>query len=125
LSGGGFAEYSLVTRRRDGSIAYTPFSTLYLILGISKIVQPTFRDTTKSYGVNWSPFPGGALQFNFSYNESLSSRNDALIKTTQPSMRWTIARWASMDASYYITDSSSDQGSILTRGTSVNFNALF
>jgi hypothetical protein len=124
-SGGGFAEYTLVTRRQDGSIAYIPFSTLYLTAGISKIVQPTFHDTTKSYGINWSPFPGGALQFNFSYNESLSSRDNTLIKTTQPSMRWTIARWASMDASYYITDSSSVQGSVLTRGTTVNFNALF
>lgn len=124
-SGGGFADYSLVTRRQDGSIAYIPFSTLYLTAGISKIVQPTFHDTTKNYGINWSPFPGGALQFGFSYNESLSSRDNALIKITQPSLRWTIARWASLDASYYVSDSSSTQGSILTRGTTVNFNAIF
>jgi hypothetical protein len=124
-SGGAFADYTLVTRRQDGSIAYIPFSTLYLTVGISKIVQPSFHDMTKSYGVNWSPFPGGALQFNFSYNESLSSRDNALIKITQPSVRWTIARWAALDASYYVSDSSSTQGRILTRGTTVNFNALF
>lgn len=124
-TGGGHTELHLVTRRLDGTASYMPFSTLYLTAAASRVAQGEIRDTEQNYGVNWSPFPGGALQFGFSYSEGRNTRDNSVSRLTQPSVRWVISRWATADASYISSDSRSDLGNSFTRGVSCNFRAIF
>jgi len=123
-TGGGLPEASLRSRRQDASAAYTPFSTLYLTAGISRVSQDTLRSTIQNYGVNWSPFPGGALQFTIAYSESLSDQDNSIVRTTQPNVRWTISRWASANASYIASESISNLGRTMTTVVAINFRAL-
>ncbi len=123
-TGGGLPETSVVSRRQDANAAYMPFSTLYLTAGVSRVSQDTLRSTIESYGVNWSPFPGGALQFNFSYSETLNDRDNSISRTTQPSARWTISRRMTMNASYISTENISDLGRTTTTVVAVNFRAI-
>lgn len=123
-TGGGLPETTTTTRIQDAGMAYSPFSTLYLTAGISRVVQDALRYTTQTYGVNWSPFPGGALQFSFIYTEDLNGQDNSITKTTRPSMRWTISRWASATVSYLDTESFSDLGRTTTRVISFNFRAM-
>jgi hypothetical protein len=124
-TGGGLPETSVISRRQDASATYMPFSTLYLTAGVSRLSQDTLRSTIESYGVNWSPFPGGALQFNFSYGETLNDRDNSISRTTQPSARWTISRRALMSASYLSTENISDLGRSTTTVVAVNFRAIY
>jgi len=51
-----------------------------------------FKSTTlQNYAVNWSPFPGGALQFVFNYNETLVSIDDRRETSVGPGFNWTIS----------------------------------
>ncbi len=124
-TGGGLAESTTtVTRLRNAAAAYTPFSNLYLTAGISTVDQPALHDRTQSYGVNWSPFPGGALQFSFAYSESKRSADNSTSKVTQPTVRWIISRWASAAVAYFSEESSSNIGRSSTRALSFNFRAI-
>jgi hypothetical protein len=122
--GGGLPEASIVSRRQDATASYIPFSTLYLTAGISRVSQNSQKSTLQNYGANWSPFPGGALQFSFGYSESLSDLDNSVVRIAQPGVRWTISRWASMGASYISTENISDAGRTETRVVSINFRAL-
>jgi len=117
-------EASIVSRRQDATASYIPFSTLYLTAGISRVSQNSQKSTLQNYGANWSPFPGGALQFSFGYSESLSDLDNSVVRIAQPGVRWTISRWASMGASYISTENISDAGRTETRVVSINFRAL-
>ena len=80
------------TERETLSMSYKPFDTVYLLVSFERIKQ-TDIDTKDliDYGINWSPFPDGSLQFTFSYDENLASDGE---KTTliSPNMRWNISR---------------------------------
>jgi hypothetical protein len=47
--------------------------------------------TQQNYSVNWSPFPGGDLQFVFSYNETLISLENRRETSIGPGFNWTIS----------------------------------
>lgn len=77
----------------EASISYTPFPTLYLF-GSYHVERKTAtpNSSTLNYAVSWSPFPGGTLNFNFNYNETLRSENNERDRTITPFIRWNISR---------------------------------
>ena len=64
---------STLTRQETVTCAYTPFKTMYLFASVQRIEQTGQTVMTlQNYGFNWSPFPDGALQFRFSYYETVT-----------------------------------------------------
>jgi hypothetical protein len=53
----------------------------------------------QNYGLNWTPFPDGQLQFSFFYNESYLPDRSRII---QPTLRWYLSsrRRSYLDVSY-------------------------
>ena len=69
--------------------------------------KDTGARTTQNYGLNWSPFPDGALQFRFNYNENLTSGGGQKDRTINPGLRWNITRHSYLDLSYQMIKSTS------------------
>lgn len=107
LAGGGRPDETTVDRRGDASISYRPFDTLYLLAAFSRIERPGNNDTTQNYSLNWSPFPSGALLFNFAFNQDLSARDNGKVQTVRPSLRWNVTNRISLDMSYQVAKAES------------------
>jgi hypothetical protein len=125
ISGGGVPETSQATRTNEMSVSYYPFSTLYLFASRSVRSgsgQPNDRLT--NFGLNWSPFPGGDLVFNFSYNETRRALDNSIDKSVIPSLRWNITRRTYVVAAYNSTKNTSvlQQSTSRTYSTSLNMN---
>ena len=90
------------------SVSYYPYSLLYLFASWQKYTTDENTDTIKNYGLNWSPFPGGNLQLNFSYNETLQLRDNTVVKSMSPTARWIITRGANITAAYTSATATSD-----------------
>jgi hypothetical protein len=100
---------STYTRILDMSVNYNPFRTLNLFASWQIVAEKDQdTDTTQNYALNWSPFPDGALQFNFAYNENLRSQDNGKEKILTPSIRWNITRRSYLEVSYQIIRSKSD-----------------
>jgi hypothetical protein len=120
-SGGGLPSTSTSTRRGDLSVAYRPFETLYLFGSWEILAEKGQKiQTTQNYGLNWSPFPEGTLQFNFSYNESILSENNQKSRLITPSLRWNITSRSFLDLSYQFIHSSSKLQKSDSNGFSAN-----
>jgi hypothetical protein len=120
-SGGGLPSTSTSTRRGDLSVAYRPFETLYLFASWEILAEKGQKiQTTQNYGLNWSPFPEGTLQFNFSYNESILSENNQKSRLITPSLRWNITSRSFLDLSYQFIHSSSKLQKSDSNGFSAN-----
>ena len=120
-SGGGLPSTSTFTRRGDLSVAYRPFETLYIFTSWEILAQKGQKiQTTQNYGLNWSPFPEGTLQFNFSYNESILSENNQKNRLITPSVRWNITRRSYLDLSYQYIHTSSKLEKSDSNGFSAN-----
>ncbi len=102
------------------AVSYNPFTTLYLFGSWSEIEQPARRDRITNYGLSWSPFPGGALRFSFSYSESLLSQDNSRSRVVQPSVTWYMTRWAYLQGVYNLNETSSDLGD----STTTTYSAL-
>jgi len=109
-TGGERPDETTVDRRGDASISYRPFDTLYLLASFSRIERPGNNDTTQNYSLNWSPFPSGALLFNFAFNQDLSARDNTKVQTVRPSLRWNVTSRISLDMSYQATREESSTG---------------
>ncbi len=97
------------TNTADVSVSWSPFSTLYAVLAIDYVSTEQTSRTAYNYNVSWSPFPYGAVQFSFAYNESIGTGPDApTSRTISPSMRWRIAQRTFLDVSYAILKSEDD-----------------
>jgi hypothetical protein len=107
--GGERGSGSTDTWRLDFNVNFNPFRTLYLF-ALIQLVDEKGRDmeTVQDYGVSWSPFPDGALQFNFIYNEDYQSINNLKERFLTPSIRWNITKRSHIDFSYQYTKTKSD-----------------
>jgi len=120
-SGGGLPSTSTFTRRGDLSVAYRPFETLYIFTEWEILAAKGQKiQTTQNYGLNWSPFPEGTLQFNFSYNESILSENNQKNRLITPSVRWNITSRSYLDLSYQYIHTSSKLEKSDSNGFSAN-----
>lgn len=111
-SGPGVEDSTSITRRGDITLAFNPLRTLYLLASISRVDQTGQGTLTfQNYGLNWSPFPDGALQFRFSYNENLRPEDNFKQRIVTPGIRYNISQQSYLDFSYqYIkTDSPSEK----------------
>jgi hypothetical protein len=104
-TGGLRGDSSNFVRNGNLSISYTPFPALYIFTSFGVSAQ-TDRDTVtlQNYSVTWSPFSEGDLQFNFFYNESITSEG-VKDRTITPGLRWFLRRNTTLDVSYSITTS--------------------
>lgn len=123
---GGTAPQSFSTQRGEVSVAWRPFTTLYLYsaLGfLSQTNRPT--DVTQNYGVNWSPFPDGTLQFNFAFNQNIQTQNSERTRLITPSLTWQITSRVTLDGSYSLLKTDSTLGQTDVRIVSSNLRINF
>lgn len=79
----------------QASVSYRPLSTIYFFFSYRvESLQDGSDRFLRNYAASWSPFPGGALQFLFRYDEAFRSEYDALSRIVSPRVRWNISnRW--------------------------------
>jgi hypothetical protein len=82
---------------------------VYLYASWQKFVTDETSDTIKNYGLNWSPFPGGSLLLNFSYSETLQTRDNTVNTNTTTNARLNIARGTYINAAYTTSTNTSDK----------------
>ena len=107
-TGPGRESLSIDYRRLDLTVAYNPFRTLYIV-GSLQLIEESGQGmkTFQSYGLNWSPFPDGALQFRFSYNETRRPEDQLTDRILTPGLRYKINNRSFLDLSYQWTRSES------------------
>jgi hypothetical protein len=125
MSGSGVPERATSSRHENLSVAYQPFSTLYLFGSISRDAGEGRTRTTRNYGGNWSPFPDGTLQMNLSYAESIIMETNEENRTVTPSIRWNINRNARLETSYTMINSSSPSQETDLRSFNSNLSINF
>ncbi len=94
------------TQRLYAAVAVDPTRTLHLVVG-QEIVAVTGQQTmtTLDLSANWAPFPDGALQFVFAYNDALRPLEFGRDRATLASVRWNLSRRSYIDVSYQRTRS--------------------
>lgn len=92
------------SRRVYAAVSVDPLRTLHLVLGeeVVKVTNQATR-TTHDIGVNWAPFPDGALQFIFAYNEALRPLEFGTDRNTLGAVRWNLSRKSYVDVSFQRT----------------------
>jgi hypothetical protein len=99
-SGGNNASGSGNQQTGEFIISYRPFRTLFVVATIDLSTTPSQgTQVTQNYGLNWSPFPDGALQFRFFYNENLAT-GGVKTRIINPGVRWNITKRSYLDLSY-------------------------
>jgi hypothetical protein len=126
FSGGGVPSSTQSSRTNEVSASYYPFNTLYLFADwvVSRGSGQAY-DRRTNYGLNWSPFPGGDLVFNFSYTESRRALDNSIDKTWIPSLRWNITRRVYAVVAYNSTKNTSIVQQSTTRTYSASLNMTF
>ena len=124
-TGGGRPDQSTVDRRGDVSIAYRPFQTVYLLASASRVERQDIKETLQNYAANWSPFPSGALQFNFDFNQDLTTRDNAKTRSIRPSLRWNITSRIILDMSYQMLKTESRVETVDNRTFSTNLEMIY
>ena len=120
VSGGGQPSSSTNTGTVDVFASYTPFDTVRLLAGLDIASQTgTKTNVLQTYGINWSPFPQGNLQFNINYTETLMSEDNAVDKVFVPSVRWKITPKTFLTLAYLSEKSTSK----IQKTDSQSFNA--
>ncbi len=102
-SGGTSTLEDITENRLDLTASWTPFRSLFLSAAVN-VDAETGRETTvqQNYGLSWTPFPDGQLQFSFFYNESHLPDRTRII---QPTLRWYFSprRRSYLDVTYQRT----------------------
>ena len=108
-SGGGQPSSSTTTNTGGLTLTYMPLQTLRLLAQFN-IISGTNQKTdfAQNYGINWSPFPDGALQFNFDYNENRRNVDHFEGRTITPGVRWKLGRQSFLNLSYQWAEDDSD-----------------
>ncbi len=107
-------------------MSYNPWSTVYLFSSIGVVSQKDMKTSkVQNYAGTWSPFPGGALQFNFSYNENLRSEDNGRDTIITPSIRWKIIQRTFLDISYLILKSESTSQTTESKSFNANLKMFF
>jgi hypothetical protein len=103
---GSFSNYQ---QELDITLSYNPFTTLNLYAFIQVIGEKAREvQTLQNYAINWSPFPGGALQFYIAYNENYRSEDRLKERIFYPSIRYNLSKRSYVQLSYQLIRSRSD-----------------
>jgi hypothetical protein len=123
---GGEGDSNDHTRRVELGFLYNPFNTLTLSASLEVVAAKGEKlTTTQNYGLNWSPFPGGALQFSFFYNESIRSEDNSKSRIIVPSVRWKITKVSYLDLIFQSIKSESDTSKSDAKVISTNLKLFF
>ncbi len=116
LSGAGQGS-TTETTNTDLSVSYTPFPALYLFgewtwtktstHSDNMQATNTQNDMLQNYSVNWVPFQGGQLVFNFFYNESLRQLDNSRARTYGSTVRWMLSGASYLTFTYNILQNKS------------------
>jgi len=106
-TGGGLPDNTFTTRRADVGVTYRPFPLLYLVASWSWVTEVDKKMALQNYGVNWTPFVDGQLQFNFAYNENLQSDINGKVRNMLAGVRWNITRRSYLNVAYQVIDTAS------------------
>jgi hypothetical protein len=118
-SGAGVPSTSTLTRQATATCAYTPVRTMYLFASVQRLSETGVGvRTMQNYGFNWSPFPEGALQFRFSYNESVTPEVGQSTTIFSPGVRYKINGRSFLDLSYQSIQSKSP--GLITESKGIN-----
>ena len=94
------------TQRLYAAVAVDPTRTLHFVVGEEVVAVTGQRTmTTLDLSANWAPFPDGALQFVFAYNDALRPLEFGRDRATLASVRWNLSRRSYIDVSYQRTKS--------------------
>jgi len=85
----------------------------------------TDTKTLQNYTVTWSPFPEGALQFLFTYNETLASAENRRDTTIGPGLNWTISNHFFLEIFYNYQKSNTDSQKIESNNLFAKFRFNF
>ena len=88
-------------------VTYRPFPLLYLVASWSWVTEIDKKMALQNYGVNWTPFVDGQLQFNFAYNENLESDINGKVRNMLAGVRWNITRRSYLNVAYQVIDTAS------------------
>ena len=100
-SGGDSPSSSTYIQRGSMTVSYTPFRTLFLFGSVEVVAEKgEKRLITQDYGINWSPFPDGALRFSLTYNENYNTIDHQKERNFTPSIRYDITKKSYIDVSY-------------------------
>jgi hypothetical protein len=91
------------------------------------IVDRTGTDTRtlQNYAVTWSPFPEGALQLVFTYNETLASAENRRDTTIGPGFNWTISNHFFLEMFYNYQKTNTDSQKIESNNLFARFRFNF
>jgi hypothetical protein len=94
------------TQRLYAAVALDPTRTLHFVVG-EEVVRVTGQQTmtTLDLSANWAPFPDGALQLVFAYNDALRPLEFGRDRSTLASVRWNLSRRSYIDVTYQRTKS--------------------
>ena len=101
--------------RLNINFAYTPVPTLFLTAGVNVAsVTGTKTQLQQNYGLNWTPFPDGSLQFSFFYADNYYPDHSRVI---QPVLRWYpgLKRRSYLEFSYQYSDAVSGPQEVTTQ----------
>jgi hypothetical protein len=125
-SGGGEPDSTDTSRSNEVDVSWYPFRNLYLFASrIVRTASGSRGDRLNTYGLNWSPFPGGDLVFNFAYYETRRAADDSIDKQYIPTLRWNITRRTYAIIAYNSTKNTSLFGESTTRLFSTSLNMTF
>jgi hypothetical protein len=92
---------------------------MYLFASVQRLSETGVGvRTMQNYGFNWSPFPEGALQFRFSYNESVTPEVGQSTTIFSPGVRYKINGRSFLDLSYQSIQSKSP--GLITESKGIN-----
>jgi hypothetical protein len=94
------------TQRAYVALAVDPLRTLHVVLA-EEVIAVTGQKTrtTHEVNVNWAPFPDGALQVVFAYDEALRDLVFGQDRNIVGAVRWNLSRRSYIDVSYQRTRS--------------------
>jgi hypothetical protein len=124
-SGNGSPKSGQTTQRGDAGVSWRPFPAVYLFGSVGIIDRDGKSDATENYGLTWSPFPDGALQFSFSASENLATQSDSRVRLISPTVSWRIGPRMLLDGSYVYSLSKSATETSASDIYNVNFKVFF
>lgn len=104
-------------QRADIQLSFVPTNTISLFARLTHVNQSDDSRTFQNYNINWSPFPGGTLQFDISYNESLSTEGSDT-KGMRAGLSWKVNKSLSLRSYYERTQTETE--TILTESDQIN-----
>lgn len=112
-------------QRAELNASFRPFPAIYLFGSLGVVEQNAVVDTLMNYGLNWSPFPDGAIQFGFGYNETMRSLERSKERLISPNLSWKVTSKSLLDLSYSFTSSTSREHSLDSKIFNATYRIFF